>query len=44
MNTITVIIVTSVKKPLDADYSILVEEIERNPNASKFKVGDSQDY
>ena len=28
------------KKPIDADYSTLTEEIEKYPKAPKFKVGD----
>ena len=28
------------KKPIDADYSALAEEIEKNPKAPKFKAGD----
>ena len=28
------------KKPIDADYSALTEEIETNPKAPKFKAGD----
>ena len=40
MNTITIIVILVVKKPIDADYSILTEEIETNPKARKFKVGD----
>ena len=31
------------KKPIDADYSALSEEIDMNPKAPKFKVGD-QDH
>ena len=31
---------SSGKKPIDADYSVLTEEIETNPKARKFKVGD----
>ena len=38
MNTITLIIIG--KKPIDADYSALYEEIETNPKGSKFKAGD----
>ena len=29
-----------VEKPIDADYSVLTEEIETDPKACKFKVGD----
>ena len=29
------------KKPIDADYSDLTENIEANPKAAKFKVNDS---
>ena len=40
MNTIKLIIVLLVKKPIDADYSAFFKEIEINPGAPKFKVGD----
>ena len=40
MNTIKLIIVLLVKKPIDADYSAFFKEIEINPEAPKFKVGD----
>ena len=40
MNTVALIIILVVKKPIDADYSVLTEEIETNPKARKFKVGE----
>ena len=30
-----------IKKPIDADYSAMTEEIESTHKAPKFKVGDS---
>ena len=36
---IILIIVLLARKPIDADYSALNEEIETNPKASKFKAG-----
>ena len=29
------------KKPVDADYSILTEEIEKDSKSREFKIGDS---
>ena len=40
MNTITLIIILLVKKLVDVNYSSLTEDIETNPQAPKFKVGD----
>ena len=44
MNTIILVIILLVKKPINADYSALTEENGTNPKLSKFKVGDSQNY
>ena len=38
MNTIIVSFVLLVKKPIDADYTALTEEIESSHKAPKFKV------
>ena len=40
MITLILIIVLLAKKAIDADYSALPEEIERNPKAPKFIVCD----
>ena len=40
MNITIFIIAVLVKKPIDADYSVLNEETKTNPKAPKFKVGD----
>ena len=40
MNTIILVIILLVKKPINADYSALTEENGTNPKLSKFKVGD----
>ena len=40
MNTIILIIILLVKKSVDANYSVLAEQIERNPGAPKFNVGN----
>ena len=37
---VILIIVLLVKKPIDADFSALTENIESNLKARKFKVGD----
>ena len=44
MNAILLIIILLVKKPIDADYSVLTKEIESSHIAPKLVVGHSQDY
>ena len=40
MNTIVLIIIILIKKPINFDYSVLTKKIEMNPEALKFKVND----
>ena len=40
MNAIIAIIVPLVKKPINADYFALTEEIKANSKSPKFKTGD----
>ena len=40
MNTIILIIILLIKKPINTDYSALTGKIETNPKAPPFKVND----
>ena len=40
MNTIILFIILLIKKPINADYSALTEQIETNHKPPKFKVND----